>query len=210
MITKVIKEKFEICPDDGRSHLCGALAVRLCPRQQTPFLGYTSSAPPGKIPPTHQPEAVSTQHQELHTPCTVCGLLSQPGTWGTQHMHTHTHPSMSMDRNLDMDIVTNRKRWTHRITASLFVANDWMNDDKFHHTVNKRHTLFASRRWRCVLWVPDLTLPTSAPRGCCSVAFSSVSPTPLWLLGSSRSSPSSKVQRQTKYRQWKNLLVCVL
>lgn len=75
-----IKQKLEFSPGDRCSHLSWAIAVCLCPRQQAPFLGHTSSAPPGEVPPTYQPEALSTQHQKLYTPCAVCGLLSQPWT----------------------------------------------------------------------------------------------------------------------------------
>lgn len=64
------------------------------------------------------------------------------------------------------------------------------------HTLSGGHSVLSSCRWRCVLWAPDLTLSTSAPPGCCSVAFSSVSPTRLWHPGSLRSSPSWKVQKQ--------------
>lgn len=78
--SNVIKQEFLISPDNRCSHLSGALAVHLCPRQQAPFPGYTSSAAPGKIPSTHQTEAVSTEYKELHAPRTVCGLLPQPGT----------------------------------------------------------------------------------------------------------------------------------
>lgn len=81
----------KISPDDRCAHLSGTLALRLRPRQQAPVPGYAGSAPPGKIPPAHQSEAVSTQHQELHTPCSVCGLLSKSGTSGTERAHTHTH-----------------------------------------------------------------------------------------------------------------------
>lgn len=77
-------------PDDRRAHLSGTLAVCLRPRQQAPFPGHTSSPAPGEIPPAHQPEAVSTQHQEPRPPCAVGGLLSKPGPAGLYAV-THSH-----------------------------------------------------------------------------------------------------------------------
>lgn len=53
--------------------------------------------------------------------------------------------------------------------------------------------LVGSCRRRCVSPVPSPTRSTSAPLGCSSAACSSVSQTPLWLRGSSRSSPFSRV-----------------